>query len=163
MSHDLEKKLSPVLENYLEIIFHEENIEGAARTGTIAEKANVAMSTVTSSLKTLNKLGYINYSPYSLIRLTRKGKILAAKIAHRHMVLKDFFIDVLQIKEDKANSTACEIEHLLDEKTFLRFRQFMLYMSFTEDKWKNWQEELVEMKKLKKENKKNNEENIENT
>ena len=47
------RQLSPVLENYLEIIFHQEIREGAARASSIAEAAGVSRSTVTSTLKAL--------------------------------------------------------------------------------------------------------------
>ena len=47
------RQLSPVLENYLEIIFYQEIHEGAARASSIAEAAGVSRSTVTSTLKTL--------------------------------------------------------------------------------------------------------------
>ena len=36
------RQLSPVLENYLEIIFHQEIREGAARASSIAEAAGVS-------------------------------------------------------------------------------------------------------------------------
>ena len=39
------RQLSPVLENYLEIIFHQEIREGAARASSIAEAAGVSRST----------------------------------------------------------------------------------------------------------------------
>ena len=38
------RQLSPVLENYLEIIFHQEIREGAARASSIAEAAGVSRS-----------------------------------------------------------------------------------------------------------------------
>ena len=53
------RQLSPVLENYLEIIFHQEIREGAARASSIAEAAGVSRSTVTSTLKALKSMGYV--------------------------------------------------------------------------------------------------------
>lgn len=57
------RQLSPALENYLEIIFHQEIREGAARASSIAEAAGVSRSTVTSTLKVLKKWGMWNTSP----------------------------------------------------------------------------------------------------
>lgn len=67
------RQLSPVLENYLEIIFHQEIREGAARASSIAEAAGVSRSTVTSTLKALKSMGYVDYEPYSLVHLTEAG------------------------------------------------------------------------------------------
>ena len=64
------RQLSPVLENYLEIIFYQEIREGAARASSIAEAAGVSRSTVTSTLKALKSMGYVDYEPYSLVHLT---------------------------------------------------------------------------------------------
>ena len=56
-----DKKLSPILENYLEIIFLHELRDGAARASDVAGAAGVTRSTVTSALKTLQKTGYVEY------------------------------------------------------------------------------------------------------
>ncbi len=124
-----EEKLSPILENYLEIIFHEEFAEGAARTGSIAEKAQVSSSTVTSALKTLQKLDYVTYQPYKLIRLTDKGRKLASNLVHKHMVLKEFLHSILQLDVTKADSVACELEHVLDDETFVQLSKLTLVIN----------------------------------
>ena len=51
------RQLSPVLENYLEIIFHQEIREGAARASSIAEAAGVSRSgsTVTRTRRTRSR------------------------------------------------------------------------------------------------------------
>lgn len=143
--------LSSTLENYLEIIFYEESKEGAARSGSIAESARVARSTMTSALKTLHKKGYITYSPYSLIHLTPKGKKVGLAIAHRHRAFYNFFHTILQLDQEIADSIACKMEHVIDDTSFKRFLQFVGYMSANKEKWENWQEEYKELKTTKRE------------
>ncbi len=123
----VEEKLSPTLENYLEIIFVEEYKEGAARTGNIAQKAEVSASTVTSALKTLQKLGYITYLPYKFIHLTDKGRKVASNIIHKHNVLLEFFTTILSIESEKAEKISCDIEHFLDDETFTKLRKFVFH------------------------------------
>ncbi len=137
---DSSDKLSPILENYLEIIFYEEFESGVARTGTIAEKANVSSSTVTSALKSLQKMGYVIYQPYKFIKLTEKGMKLARRIVHKHSVLKEFFSTVLNMSEEKANEVACELEHSIDEETFDKLGKFTLYAINTPALIENWEE-----------------------
>ena len=110
-----EKQLSPALENYLAIIFRQEFAAGACRPSDIADAAGVAPPSVTNALRELAKRGYVTYAPYSLVNLTEKGLRAGQELAHRNMVLKDFFQNVLQLSEDRAASVACELEHVIPE------------------------------------------------
>ena len=107
------RQLSPVLENYLEIIFYQEIHEGAARASSIAEAAGVSRSTVTSTLKTLKEMGYVDYEPYSLIHLTEAGMHIGRDVAHRHIVIQEFLQHVLQLEAAFSSNVACELEHVL--------------------------------------------------
>ena len=133
-----EKKLSPTLENYLEIIFLHEVRDGAARASDVADSAGVSRSTVTSALKTLQKMGYVEYEPYSLIHLTREGMHVGRDLAHRHIVLQEFFQQVLQLDETLASSVSCDLEHILPQEVMLRLGQFVLYVQGNVEGWKDW-------------------------
>ena len=124
------RQLSPVLENYLEIIFHQEIREGAARASSIAEAAGVSRSTVTSTLKALKSMGYVDYEPYSLVHLTEAGM-------HQH---------ILQLEPNVSNDVACELEHVIPPDVIRRLGQFVLYLRSREDDWKNWQEDYKEIR-----------------
>ncbi len=141
MSEDKERRLSPVLENYLEIIFYEEAREGAARASSIAAAAGVSRSTVTSALKVLKQLGYVEYAPYSLIHLTAEGMNIGRDIAHRHIIFQEFFQHVLQLEGSLSDSVACELEHVVPPEVIRRLGQFVLYLRSRENDWQNWQEE----------------------
>ena len=105
------RQLSPVLENYLEIIFHQEIREGAARASSIAEAAGVSRSTVTSTLKALKSMGYVDYEPYSLVHLTEAGMHIGQDIAHRHIVIRWNFSSISSAGAERLNDVACELEH----------------------------------------------------
>ena len=142
------KALSPALENYLEIIFLEEAREGAARASSIADAAGVSRSTVTSTLKVLKSMGFVEYEPYSLIHLTEQGRSVGRDITHRHIIFREFFLQVLQLDEKQADAVACELEHVVSPHVIRRWGQFVLYLR-TKDFWKNWQSEYQsERKKL---------------
>ena len=122
------RQLSPVLENYLEIIFHQEIREGAARASSIAEAAGVSRSTVTSTLKALKSMGYVDYEPYSLVHLTEAGMHIGRDIAHRHIVIQEFFQHILQLEPNVSNDVACELEHVIPPDVIRRLGQFVLYL-----------------------------------
>lgn len=134
------KPLSPALENYLEIIFLEEAKDGAARASSIADAAGVSRSTVTSTLKSLKAMGLVEYEPYSLIHLTEEGRVIGRDITHRHIIFREFFLQVLQLEEAQADAVACELEHVVPPHVIRRWGQFVLYLR-NRDFWKKWREE----------------------
>ena len=140
------KTLSPALENYLEIIFLEEAKEGAVRASSIAEAAGVSRSTVTSTLNVLKSMGFVEYAPYSLVHLTEEGRVIGRDIAHRHIVIQEFFQHILQLGPSVSNDVACELEHVIPPAVIRRLGQFVLYLRSREENWKNWQEDYKEIR-----------------
>lgn len=143
-----EKPLSAALENYLSIIFTQEFAHGACRASDIAKAANVARPTITSALQSLARLGYVEYSPYRLINLTEKGLLAGQKLAHRKMVLQDFFQNILQIPAQQATEVACGMEHVLPDDIMTRLRRFVLFLHHNDGWQGNWENWLEESKNL---------------
>lgn len=139
-------QLTPVFENYLEIIFHEELRNGAARASSIASAAGVSRSTVTSALRTLSQHGLIEYEPYSLIHLTPAGRSIGQDIALRHIIFQEFFQQILQVEPGQANAVACELEHVVPPEIIRRLGQFVLYLLSRKQRWENWQEEYIHVR-----------------
>ncbi len=117
-------QLSESLEDYLEIILDLERTQKVARAKDIARKMEVQRGSVTSALKNLEEKGLINYQPYSFITLTQKGKKIAEEITRRHAVLKNLLLNILNIDEKTAESTACRMEHAIDKKSLERLVSF---------------------------------------
>ena len=117
-------ELSESLEDYLEVILDLEQSQKVARAKDIAEQMGVQRGSVTAALKNLKEKELINYEPYSFITLTPRGKELAQEITHRHSVLKDFLLKILQIDEATAEATACRMEHTIDNQSLERLLSF---------------------------------------
>jgi DtxR family Mn-dependent transcriptional regulator len=131
-------ELSESLEDYLEIILGLEQAQKVARAKDIAEKMGVQRGSVTSALKNLKEKELINYEPYSFITLTPRGKKLAQEITHRHAVLKDFLLKILQIDETTAESTACRMEHAIDNQSLERLLSFFDFIYHCPRTGKDW-------------------------
>ncbi|MEA2060156.1 MAG: metal-dependent transcriptional regulator [Thermodesulfobacteriota bacterium] len=119
------KQLSETLEDYLETILQLQNTKTVARSKDIAEKLNIKRGSVTGMLKKLAENKLIHYEPYGYVTLTPEGRDIAEEIQQRHMFLKDFFERILQIDKDKADKTACRMEHAMDKEIFSRFKAFL--------------------------------------
>ncbi len=131
-------KLSESLEDYLEAILDLEQVQKVARAKDIANKLGVQRGSVTTALKNLGEKGLINYEPYNFITLTAKGKKIAKEIAHRHAVLKNFLVLILQIDDQTAESTACRMEHAIDKKSLERLTDFFDYIYDCPRTGKDW-------------------------
>ncbi|MEE4362599.1 MAG: metal-dependent transcriptional regulator [Desulfotignum sp.] len=117
--------LSESLEDYLETILALQTRNTVARSKDIAAKLNIKRGSVTGMLKKLASQNLINYEPYGYVTLTPEGEKIAKKIAYRHTVLKDFLFRILSVDEDRADETACRMEHAMDTGTFKKFVAFI--------------------------------------
>ena len=121
-------ELSESLEDYLEVILELEQTHKVARAKDIAAKMGVQRGTVTGALKALVEKKLINYEPYSFITLTPKGGRIARKINERHRVLRDFLEGILQVDPLTAETTACRMEHSIDDLSLDRLICFIDYI-----------------------------------
>jgi DtxR family transcriptional regulator, Mn-dependent transcriptional regulator len=118
-------ELSESLEDYLETILDLQKTRHVARSKDIAEKMGVQRGSVTGRLKNLAEKGLIHYEAYGFITLTTKGKKAAEEIKRRHLIIKDFLSRILQIDDQRAEATACRMEHVIDEATLESLVKFV--------------------------------------
>lgn len=114
------EKISSSLEDYLEAIAEIIETNGHAHTKDIAQRMNVKMPSVSNALQLLSSKGLIQYQSHMPVVLTPLGSQLAAVIRLRHSALKTFFSEVLKLPEAEADTSACEVEHILGENVMAR-------------------------------------------
>jgi DtxR family Mn-dependent transcriptional regulator len=135
--------LSYTLQDYLEVIFHLEKANRVARAKDIAEEMHVKRGTVTGALKTLSAYGLINYTPYTYITLTPKGRRLAKEVVCRHETLKEFFIIALRMDPEAADANACRVEHAIDPLAFERLVDFVNFLKTCPRAGEDWLESFA--------------------
>ena len=118
-------KLSESMEDYLEAIFLLEQKSLVARPVEISKMLGVRMPSVSSAIRKLSKLGYVNYKNYGYITLSDKGKVLAKHINRRHTQIKSFLQNVLNIPDGRAEKNACRMEHAMDKEVSDRLASFV--------------------------------------
>ena len=121
-------QLTAALEDYLEAIFNLCRFDSAARSRDIAESLNVHKSTVTAALKSLGQMNLINYAPYEAVTLTPEGRRRAEDVVRRHAALKDFFINVLKVDGEIAETAACGMEHAIPREIVEKLAGFAIQM-----------------------------------
>ncbi len=135
--------LSESLEDYLEVILALEKINKVARVKDIAEKMGIQAASVSGALKNLAERKLINYEPYSYITLTTQGYAIAREVTHRHRVIKDFLMRVLQIDPITAENSACRMEHAIDKASLERLVQFISFIDNCPRTGENWIQSFV--------------------
>ncbi|MHC4293113.1 MAG: metal-dependent transcriptional regulator [Planctomycetota bacterium] len=129
MSQTKKKQLSASLEDYLEAIYNLSGEDDFARSTDIARELGVSKASVTGALRTLSDKGLANYEPYGRISLTRAGISAAAEVAHKHDILRSFFVDVLGIDSKTAQKAACKSEHALGPEVISRLLAFIEFVT----------------------------------
>lgn len=142
----MEKKLTPTMENYLEVIKKIKEERRVVRVKGIAEKLNVKMPSVTEALENLQQEGLIKHEKYGYIELTEKGSKLAEKIDSRHKILFSFFTEILGIDSRSADKDACKIEHVISTLTLKRLVEFINFLknSLENEKLENFKNYLAQ-------------------
>ena len=109
-------KISENIEEYLEVLYRNGSNKEQVSTTTLSNELGIAPGSVTQMLKKLEKLGYINYTPYRGASLTDEGMKIAQKITRKHRILEKFLFEVLKVKEENVHAQACEMEHTLSDE-----------------------------------------------
>lgn len=110
------KKLTRSAEDYLEAIGLLCLEHGAARVNDIAVRLNVKKPSVTAAVRRLADQDLVVYRQYAPIELTKKGEEYADKVIRAHRILRRFMHEVAGLSREKANETACMLEHILSPK-----------------------------------------------
>ncbi|HBG78414.1 MAG TPA: metal-dependent transcriptional regulator [Phycisphaerales bacterium] len=121
---NVRKKLSASSEDYLEAIYNLVSLHKVARSKDIAESLGVSRASVTGAIKLLSDKGLVDYKPYGYVYLTEKGGKEAAAVAKRHTIIETFFVKVLGVDQQEAESAACKAEHALGSTIIPRLLSF---------------------------------------
>lgn len=122
------QKLSSTMEDYLEAIFNLEESKKVVRVKDIAKEMEVKLPTVTSMLNNLIDKSLINHEKYEYVELTTKGRSIAKDVYRRHVILRDFLTDILNIDKETAEKDACKMEHAVSPVTLERIVKFMEFV-----------------------------------
>ncbi|MBM4053715.1 MAG: metal-dependent transcriptional regulator [Planctomycetes bacterium] len=100
-------------EELLELIWTIEEEHGETEKELLIKKEG--SSSAETYLQTLVDNGYILLKNNNVI-LTKKGQAEARLIIRRHRLAERLLHDVLEVKEESMDSSACEFEHFLSEE-----------------------------------------------
>jgi DtxR family Mn-dependent transcriptional regulator len=112
-------------EDYLKTIFWLSRLSGKVNTSAIADGLKISSASVTDMLKRLSENGYITYTPYYGVRLTKKGDKTALKVIRRHRLLELFLVEALGYTWDNVHDEAERLEHVVSEELEARIDSYL--------------------------------------
>ncbi|CAD5243475.1 metal-dependent transcriptional regulator [Thermococcus camini] len=115
-------------EEYLETMYILHKNKGIIRVKDIAKMMRVKPPSVVDALKKLSEKGLVEYEKYDRILLTDAGRGIAEATYSKHLLLTQFFIDILGIPPEIAERDACQFEHYVSEITVQRIREFAQFI-----------------------------------
>ena len=110
------KKITPNIQEYLETIYKLSHNGERVKTTKISKNLKIAPGSVTQMIKKLEEIGYVDYSQYKGVKLTKTGLKEAKNVTRKHRILERFLQDVLNLKDNVIHEQACEMEHSLSDE-----------------------------------------------
>ena len=121
-----QNEMTPVMEDYLEMICRLLHKSQVVRTKELADMLHVKASSVSKMIQILNSAGYIESEKYGYITVTEKGKMEGEYFLYRHKVLEQFLCTLNQTKDELEQVE--RIEHFLNKTTVANLSKLTIAM-----------------------------------
>lgn len=109
--------LTPSQEHYVKVIYMLSPYGEGVRICDIAERLEVAKSSVCVAMKALQRMDLVERDTRRQVLLTPQGKAQALLIVDKLSIIKCFLVEVLHINADAAEADACAMEHVVSNET----------------------------------------------
>ena len=117
-------ELSNSQEEYLKTIYILKNTKNEIRVTDIANRLNKTKASVNSAINSLKQMELIDYEPYSEIKLTEQGEIIAQKIIEANDIVKLFLKEIIGATEKDAEAEAKAIKTVLSDNTLNKIARY---------------------------------------
>jgi Mn-dependent transcriptional regulator len=109
--------LNSVVEDYVKVIYsHTEWQSQPLTTSVLAERLNLAASSVTEMVKKLAAAGLVTHVPYGAIELTDEGTRLALRMLRRHRLIETWLVGSFGYSWDEVHDEAEILEHAISDR-----------------------------------------------
>lgn len=109
----MKNKISHQAEEYLETIYRLEKENGSATTMELAKKLKVVPGSITNTIESLERRGFVFHKPYLGVKLTKKGQDIAIGVLRRHRLAERLLTDFLKLDWSQVHEAACKLEHAI--------------------------------------------------
>lgn len=125
-----QSKLTPALEDYLEMVYRLCREENYTRINKLSERLNVKPSSASKMVARLVELGLLTYDRLDSIRLTEEGTVTGAYLLKRHHIVEQF---LSLIGSPNPLEETELVEHVLCSSTVFRIQALLKFFQQSED------------------------------
>lgn len=118
-------KITTTVEDYLKAIYVLGEEAQPVIAARVAEETGVSPSTMFSTLRRLQREGYVRVERRKEIHLTGKGKKVAEGILRRHFLTERLLTDILGLDWVKAHQEAHRLEHAISAEVEERLAKLL--------------------------------------
>lgn len=118
------KLLTLAMEDYLEMICRHSKENGYIRISHLAVLLNVKTSSASKMVVNLNKIGYVEYEKYGIVKPSQKGWEMGDYLLYRHNLLNRFFCYINQSENELEQIE--QIEHYINYDTIKNIEKLLL-------------------------------------
>lgn len=119
-------KITRSKEDYLRVLLELSEHGEGIHSMDVADTLKVTRASVSRTMKELKAAGYVIKEKYGTVTLTERGLDVAVSMKKRRDLLKTYITDVLGVESSVAEKDACQMEHLISEKTEEKIRQYLM-------------------------------------
>src|SRR5215213_9420378 len=126
--NDLAQSRSPSssVGDYLKAVFELAADSGdAASTKGVAARLSVSAASVTNMFGRLQEMGLVEYERYRGASLTRRGRVEALRLVHRHRLIETFLMEHLGYSWQDVHEEAERLEHAVSDEFTERLAELL--------------------------------------
>jgi DtxR family Mn-dependent transcriptional regulator len=109
--------ISSTHEMYLKVLHEARGEHGVSRVGDLARRLDVSPGTVSTVLKSLERMNFVRHERYGLVSLTQDGSDVAECVIRRYETIRALLVEILGVSPETAAIDACMMEHAVSQAT----------------------------------------------
>jgi DtxR family Mn-dependent transcriptional regulator len=117
--------ISSTHEMYLKVLHEARGEHGISRVGDLARRLDVSPGTVSTVLKSLEKMQFVRHERYGFVVLTEEGSDVAECVIRRYDTIRALLVEVLGVNPETADVDACMMEHAVSLATVERMQEML--------------------------------------
>ena len=108
--------LTPAAQDYLKVVWTaREWSDRPVTVTTLAQRLELAPSTVSEAVRKLTDAGLLTHAPYGSIDLTERGRAAALAMVRRHRLVETFLVEYLGYDWSEVHDEAEVLEHAVSD------------------------------------------------
>lgn len=116
---------SYIKENYIKALFYLHQRSEDISLSDLGDELQVSKPTANDMVKKLKSEGLVLSEKYKPIRITEKGKQMAASIIRKHRLSEMFLSQIMEFGWEEVHDIAEELEHIKTDKFFDRMDEIL--------------------------------------